>query len=98
MWEKELLTKFGQSHAIKSASMYGSKLVTCKPDIKEDDSVLTPRSHSDISIDYDKSPTNASKEARQAKKKELVTKFPNHYNNCTSNFIFPTYEENEPVS
>ena len=77
MWEKELLTKFGQSHAIKSASMYGSKLVTCKPDIKEDDSALTPRSHSDVSVDFDKSPNKASQEARESRKKELVTKFPN---------------------
>ena len=71
--------------------MYGPALTHCKPDIKEDDCKITPRSgHGALSA--------IEKEEREQLKKIMIDKFPNEYKNSTSTYVFKEYEENEPVS
>lgn len=37
VWEKELVDKFRTSHAVKSSVLFGPALISCKPDLKDDD-------------------------------------------------------------
>jgi len=77
--------------------MYGPSLTHCKPDIKEDDCNLTPRSGNNGLLDRD-SLSTIEREIRDQHKKLMVDKFPNEYKNSTSSYCFMEYEENEPVS
>ena len=78
--------------------MYAGPLVYCKPDNKDDEVFLTPRSAGNSEELERVTMTALEREQRKAKKKLMVDNFPNEYKNTTSTYVFKEYEENEPVS
>ena len=92
-WAKELTDKFAKPYMTKWTCEQSVKMYHIKPEDREDDTFLTPRSNQSKSERF-----SASSGTKLLADKGNVTKF-DHYVKNADNVLFQRdYEENEPVS